>query len=343
MAIITAVTKDKAGVRMILPVAEELRKRGHEISVWAEGLSAAIWKKAGWELQEEGPVDATRPVPLCPGFRADAILAGLSFPNHWEDECSSFANKHAIPIHWFEDTWGAHTRSKAVPTTIFVIDDIAKEIIAQEERFRTSTEVVVCGDPAMGEFAGVEERKASRFRTLQNQRISILFSGQGEHTTEMLQFLLLSVADDREPVMIIPRFHPKYASKPFAATWAIQLELFAAFRKDMLEDPADFTTDELASLCDITVSCFGTSLRIAAQCARVPVSIKGPMAQRAMVENSGLYTYPLVTVGAAIQTLGRFSISDALARREELREAQKRYLNAPVFNPARCADVIERL
>lgn len=106
------VTKDMGGANVAIPVAEELRNRGHEVLAAAEGLSMEKWEKAGYHLALRGQTNPDNndqmndPASVCYFLRQEkphVVIATLGWPINAEQTFSVCANQMDIPLVWIED------------------------------------------------------------------------------------------------------------------------------------------------------------------------------------------------------------------------------------------------
>jgi hypothetical protein len=293
------VTKDIGGFRIARPVANVMRKRGHTVCVAAEGLSIAAWKEYGYAdvlfaFKEEGfSSDAMLDIffnTICEQIHA--IIATLGEPIRIEALLSHEANKRRIPLVWLEDVWGAHIRSDAAPDMIVTLDEAGRRMIASNPRFKKTR--IVIADLFPEEDLGITNEMRAHFREKTNGKLTVLLAGQGEITEKIIRFVQKSLLITRDPCQVFARFHPKY--KNIWPVWEKMLGSRAFFDEDGL-----YTANQLAALCDITVSSYSTVLRIAARHRHLPVSVSTPETRKAMRMSAGYEQYPLVSIKSAIE------------------------------------------
>lgn len=306
------VTKDIGGFRVVRPIADTLKEQGRKIIVIAEGKSLPLWQEADYSpivigeatsveeaiivLQNEGP---------------EAVFATLGSPINLEDKFSQAANQLKIPLVWFPDVWGAETRSRAVPDVLLAFDDVERTIVATNPRF-TRTHIEVVGHPLADEMS--EHPSESAIRVIGELKKSgktvILIAGQGEYTTDMIEFVQKSVMyHSIGAFVVIPRFHPKHKDeKPeWVTKWNERLAQLP--EGSVVEVDKAVKTDDLARLADITVSSFSTTLIYAALAGKIPISVATPAARTAMMKSTGFDHYPPARIGATIEMISPMSLS----------------------------------
>lgn len=350
MAIVLCITKDKGGFNAAYPNTQALRNAGHTVHVVAEGLSTEMWESQGYPLYSKGAVDLKR-TPweyyvelILTELKPDVVIATLGVPINLEARFSEAANRLKIPLIWIEDVWGAHIRSNANPELILCFDKIGAGIIARKKGCFLNTKVEVVGDfglDTMKNFAKIsEEIKQEVYRLKQTFKYLVHLGGQGPFTSDMISVLKESIAKTQEPCAVIPRLHPKYKGTEHIVRWQ---ELLDSFPTNTVVDITGASSDQLAVLCDITWSTFGTGLRYAAYYENMVVSILTPATQAGMIEQTGLAEYPLVTFGAAIEIREPTNLDALMNKLPDLRKAQKTYAKPEPFNSEVAVHAIEAI
>jgi len=118
-------------------------------------------------------------------------------------------------------------------------------------------------------------------------------------------------------------------------------ELLNSFPQDTIVDIPGTSSDQLAVLCDITWSTFGTGMRYAAYYEKMAVSILTSATQAGMIEQTGLPEYPLVTVGAAVEVREPVNLESLMYKLPQVREAQKQHAKPGPFNDEAAVLAIE--
>src|SRR5882724_9482338 len=122
------------------PVAELLKKLGHQVSIVAEGLSMDMWMKAGWEIAsgmpDEGECEpGTKirhdidPKKTIERLKPNVIMTGLADPIHLGQLFGLGANRLGIRLGFVEDLWFSHRRSTALPSFVCTLDAYGQRAI----------------------------------------------------------------------------------------------------------------------------------------------------------------------------------------------------------------------
>lgn len=317
------VTKDIGGFMVARPLADTMSISGYSIEVIAEGKSLPLWEESGYTiLLRDCELSIDRAITILKNERPDVVVATLGSPINLEDIFSKAANILRIPLVWFPDVWGAERRSSATPDVLLSFDKIEQEIVQSQPRF-ANTKVAVVGHPLVDQLKSQPDCVAiQEIESLKNSgKTVILIAGQGEYTTDMIDFVCESVKNSNGSFAVIPRFHPKYKdSKPeWIAKWN---ERLATLPEGIVVnlDPK-IKTDHIAMLADITVSSFSTTLTCAALARKIPISVSTPATREAMVKSTGLDYYPPTRVGAAVLvTIGPAVLCTPMLRELLLRQ-----------------------
>lgn len=349
MSVILFITKDKGGFNAAHPYALALKTAGHIVRIVAEGLSAEMWEQHGWQLHFKGTVNFLKEPNACNSegilakINPDVVVTTLGAPIHLESQFSKTANTLGIPLIWVEDVWGAHVRSDATPELIFCFDKIGEEIIQRKIRFN-NTHVKIVGDFGFETFknlAKIPNAVASEVARLkQSYKYLIHLGGQGLFTSDMISILKDSVALTLAPCGVIPRLHPKYKDTEHMAQWQ---ELLDSFPPGVIADIPGASSDQLAVLCDITWSTFGTGMRYAAYYEKMVVSVMTSASHAAMVRETGLDEYPLVTVGAAVEVRKPVNLDSVMENLPNVLGAQKQYAKPDPFDGEKAVRVIKEI
>lgn len=343
------VTKDKGPFNVTCGVVPELRARGHHVSVIAEGLSAGLWKAAGETLAFEGTVDFTKePFTLnvantLSDLTPDLLVTTGSVPINLEARFAAAAKERGIRVVAIDDTVGSATRLKVAPDLVLtlnwlavdfyqtqgVLDGVPKEPIGSDY-FR---KIVLSAD------------KRNEVSALRRQKdILVLYSGQGRFpmTGEILDMTIQSIlrTPQERHVGLIVRHHPKKLPNGAMVSIDAQLENLERQRPGTVIN-STLTSDEAASVCDFTFTCFGSALNFSAVHSRIPVCVMTPACAQDLLEQTGFGNTPLAAMGAALA----WTKPCALGHEDKsfLAEQQRKYAQPNPFDPRAAADKIERL
>jgi hypothetical protein len=349
MAVVLFVTKDKGGFNAAHPHALALKMAGHTVVIVAEGLSAEMWKQHGWQLDFEGTINFLKessgcdPEGILAKTNPDVVVTTLGAPIHLESQFSNTANTLGIPLVWIEDVWGAHVRSDATPELIFCFDKIGGKIIQRKDCFK-NTRIEVVGDfgletiKNLAQISGTVANEITRLK--QNYKYLVHLGGQGIFTSDLISILRDSVALTPGLCAVIPRLHPKYKDTEHMAQWQ---QLLGSFPAGVSADIPGASSDQLAVLCDVTWSTFGTGMRYAAYYGNMVVSVVTRASHEAMLRETGLDEYPLVTVGAAVEVREPVDLDSVMKKLPKVREAQKQYAKPDQFDGEKAVRAIEKI
>lgn len=308
------VTKDIGGFRVTRPLADALKDDGWKVTVIAEGKSLSLWHETKHTVSSGGmlaqQLSVEQAVTMLRDERPNVVIATLGSPINLEDAFSHAANELGIPLVWFPDVWGAEVRSSAQPTAILAFDNTTQLLLNKQSRFG-NTQIKIVGHPLANEMLAQPSAEAQTAIAglKQSGKTIILIAGQGEYTSDMIDFVCKSIAHSDGSFIVVPRFHPKYmGSKPeWIAKWNERLATLP--EGTVVNIDTSVKTDHIAMLADITVSSFSTTLTYAALARKIPISVSTPKAREAMVRSTGLSYYPPTQVGAAIESESSLSLS----------------------------------
>jgi len=307
---IVFVTKDKGGYEVSFPLAEELKRRGNEISIMAEGVSVAQWGAAGYTVDFVGSFDFKRE-PYAVDAKAELaklgaelVVSTMGSPINHEAVCGLAANELGIPLIILEDVWGASRRMPCSAEMAFTLDRFGENLMRELPQFQ-KTEIVIIGNAALNSFQVPSGMKGHLELVRAKYVTVVVFAGEGDGTSELLALTLLSLDVSGEPFTFIPRFHPKYLEIPQnRALWeGIVAEFFMKPTRGMLYTGFDAFTDSraLAATADVTVSGSSTVLLYAAKHGRAAVSISTALTRRLLSEQVVYDKYPGIKLGIAVE------------------------------------------
>ncbi|MBI4160527.1 MAG: hypothetical protein HY506_01310 [Candidatus Yanofskybacteria bacterium] len=131
--------------RVAIPILTELKKKGVETLIIAEGRAATVCKESGWPLVVEGnddlkPFGKERVKEQIRVIKPDVVLVGTGLcPSNWELEFALIAEKFGIPIVAVEDIWGGLSKLKdVVPDLTLIMDNSMEESIQRSTRRRNN-------------------------------------------------------------------------------------------------------------------------------------------------------------------------------------------------------------
>lgn len=313
MAKILVVTKDIAEFLVFHPVVALLREAGHEALVLAEGLSLSRWLEAGEQVlcgkppEEKVDRNGCRYDVAAESFlrtlQPDMVLTGLGAPINLGQSFGLAANALGITLGYVVDIWGAHIRSLAVPDFVCTLDLFQKELIESYGPYHgalPAVAVYITGSPAMDRLAAMRVQEDPLLSFLEHvSRPVVFFAGQDESTTPALEIVVDGLNALKDGYILIPRFHPKFASRlELVSEWEAALRRAEGV---VLRMPARFRSEELAAVSDYVVSVYSSVLLEAALLGVLPVSIPSRLGRQKMREAIGFERFPLVEYGCAIE------------------------------------------
>lgn len=300
------VTKDVGGFQVAEPIAQESKKRGHTVTIIAEGLSAEEWKKAGWQLLFEGTkCFETEPFSInidkiLQTAKPSVIAVTYGAPINLEAQFANHAAKLKIPLAGLEDVWGAHIRIPAHFFNLILTLELGEEIIRQFTP-EIRAKIVEIGSPFVSSILRnpLPQDIVARFKEATKGRRTILIAGDDDETQEYLHWTLASAARTKEKFLIIWRPHPRtFATDKDKEIWDFQIRLFREFRPDTIVSlPEIPDTRIIARLADATVSNYGTLLLASAAENKIPVRVRSARGDALMQKFTGTQEYPPVRIG----------------------------------------------
>jgi hypothetical protein len=344
------VTKDKGPFNVCHKVVPELRSRGHNVQVIAEGLSADLWEKTGEKLVFKGTLDFTKePFALDAAtafadLKSDVLVTTGSVPINLEQRFAEEAKARDIPIVVIEDTVGSATRLKMAPKLVLTLNQLAVDFYRAKEVLSDVTMEPIGSDY----FKRLEFSKEKRKEVaLLNERFDLLahYSGQGRpFTREILALAIDSIRFTPEKrVGLIARHHPKKLPSESMAQIEQDLAALERDRPGSIIANSTLTSDEAASVCDFTFTCFGSALNFAAVHGKVPVCVMTPGCAKDLLEQTGFDATPLAAVGAALPMVESTSLITLQTNHTALRDKQRLYAQPFPFDPRLASDAIERV
>jgi hypothetical protein len=291
MAKILVVTRDISEYLLYSVLVAALRAHGHNVIVVAEGLSLTKWVEAG-----EVCVVGIHPLSVLSETKPDLVLTGLGSPINLGESFGIGANEFGIKLGYIEDLWGVHTHSKALPDFVCTIDRFGQSRIQSYEPYQGKVpRVYITGSPTLDQLSDVKS-PGEIFVGARNRNI-VLFVGQDESTTPVLEGLVKALNVVNDSYILIPRFHPKRPD--LSAKWD---EILAESLGFVLKMPAQITTRQIMKIARVTVSCYSTALLEAAVLGSLPVSWTSSIGRGKMREAlGGIERFPLVDSGCAME------------------------------------------
>ncbi len=300
--------------RVTIPILTELKKKGVETPIIAEGRAVVVCKEKGWPLIVEGddelkPYEVERARKDLRRIKPDVALVGTGLcPSNWEKRFAWVAGKElGLPVVAVEDIWGGVTRLEGfVPDWAFVMDEFsAKKIMMGSDGFKYPP--IVIGDIASitdTKISGTDRtnhdsKEAGLIATLSKYTLVLIVGDHLNNVLELVKIVAESIKLENHPdeFVVVPRLvHPKLVNDPNVTP--ILEEAKRLFKGLEVYHFDGISTDALAARCDYTATCFSTPLRIALHHGKRAISVQGPKSNKLMKDETGFDEYPLVTAGA---------------------------------------------
>lgn len=305
------VSKDNGDTKMLLPIAKEAMRRGHEVNIFAEGVGVAHYAAAGIV-----PFFADTPNPdpktsfnwdvIFNYLRPQVVLIGFPGPNNLSWKAGTAANRKGISVVGVEDCWGGVKRNmETLYGLVLTIDEYAAQIVRDTGNCLWGVEVI--GNHAIpgGDYespglvlGGMREIR-KKF-----EKVFVFGGGRERHTTEELKLLVASLQKTPGNWCLIPRYHPNWKKKP-ATALKYHERSYEEVWNEMLLPLGDRvvrldagSSDDVAIMCDAYFSGLGSSMNTAIASGKPTIAVETPATKMALRE-SKLEVVPSVYLGGA--------------------------------------------
>lgn len=287
---------DVGGFHVIHPLTMALRADGHNVCICAEGKSVNYWRNAGQEPMWQAAPDLE-------GLDVQLVITGIGSPRPLaENQLGLQANRLRIPFVAIEDYWAKCLNLTAKPDLIVTLDSIARNILRQDDRY-TETRMLLAGHP-LANYQPKPEAVAWAEKLRDDSKTPLVFFAGGLDETEpslMLMLTSLRGSDYR----LVTRMHPRFQEFEGRADRVEMLlkgfGIGARLPRDWrVLQPEGASGDDLAAVCDITVSPAGTALLVAALKGKIAVNVDTPACAAGLHRAGVPYSrYPGCEVGIA--------------------------------------------
>lgn len=358
------VTRDKKPGMIAVKIAEELWCNGIEISIVAEGLSVAEWKKAGLDdgIIAEGPLDIKAPWDISPkdvfyDVQPDVVVCGLSSPIRSEawfavgarnPECSS-----GVPLVVLDDNWGATYQCPVQADLVLTIDQLGARLVEGNPMYKGHEyRVEIIGDlSATAANEPVSQATIDAFNTAKGdaEYAFLLCSQKWLESEDIMTIALGSCArslDAGAKLVVIPRFHPG-AKDGDRAFWSGRMSEFGDRYHGVVQEIIDtpeltHSTDHLATLADGVFAATGSALRAAAYAGKISFCVWSQQIAKKLLFECGIERHPLIAATVAGCCEMRAPSDVVSLVRMLCRDTQpKQHLLAPVpFDAVKAANAI---
>ncbi|MDP3999508.1 MAG: hypothetical protein Q8P76_02870 [bacterium] len=305
------VSKDNGDTKMLLPIARESMRVGHEVNILAEGVGVAHYSAAGivpffTDAPNPDPKSSFNWDALFRYLNPQVVLIGFPGPDNLSHTAGLAANQKGIPVVGVEDYWGGVERNPEVKyNLVLTIDDYAKQIARQSVGPRVPISII--GNHAIpGADYHSPDSVAEGMKKIRERFDEVfIFGGGGElHTTAELKLLVASLEKTPGNWCLIPRYHPNVKKK--TATAIGDSRTFEEVWNKMLLPLGDRVvrldvgnSDDMAMLCDGYFSGLGSSMSTAIASGKPTVAVLTDATVLALRRESKLDTVPAVYLGGA--------------------------------------------
>lgn len=375
--------KDVGGVNNVLPIAQELEKRGHQVQLIANTTGVAVeflekHKRNFLPVEKVEEVLSVAPNPK--------LLITSMCNNHLVGKNLVEILKNKCPVVAVQDYWGVRltdewSEIKYRPDYIVVNDQLGADLVKKAWPEFKLSRIWQTGFPMFDAYSGItrddEIRAREEILTKLNAeaRVKIVFfpcgaiDGAGEFLSEVLSAFhdFLITRKFIHPLKFIPRCHPKLKRESVAANemeiWNRAISSFETKHQDILVTDETIIRSDMQKLllaADLVISDYSTSLL---EAGLVGGKLNGkpnisacyvPAIARDMKRDLGplLDEPPFVTLGCSAKTKNRTELQHLLSTfigddgsdiEQHLKNNQKKYLKTDGQNSKRVVDLIEAL
>ncbi len=330
-----AFARDMGAANTVVPIAIQLRTLGHTVFICLDQGGKAV---------EQYPSFTAVYQPAYFNYllgqrKVDAILNGLSSPRGdlelWLDANAPLLRDTPLLVQC-EDYWGAHTRSRVAPDALITIDNTARRLArAAGVRSRICT----------AGFAGVSPVDPSAHIQLVMQQhraqtpgVQILVYPDGGPECELaLPRLVESILQTRAPVMLVPKFHPKFKKvrHPRGGTWDqwCRQQLVPLYNADKVID-VEGPTNQVIACADGVASGYSTLLMRPATTGKLALTLWDGAVETELRKETGLAQTPLMLQRK------RFPYLTSVMPLDEFFTVAQPTLALPPLQPGKAADFV---
>ncbi len=334
------VCKDIGGGKMAIPLAEQFRNHGLNITTITEGLAAERFQRAGFYPYFQGTVDfhatnfSINAKKMLEDINPAVVIATEGSPANMERSFACVANRLKIPVVFLEDFWGGYCRlNPARPDLILVIDEYAARLVTK--KFSRTLTSVVGNHAVMKE--GVNCPEAENFITNLRKKFDkiFLFIGQGEFTASIIILLIQCLSQTPSNWCLIPKFHPKVAGTKISDGRTLSdlwMNMLGPIRDKLVN--TTLSLPEIAPHADIALTGYSSASTTVAYNGKIVVALQTPEVMKSLKSKTGLDAIPLVSLGCATAITKPTSLSNIS------RPSDKSLKKLIPYNPEKAYDEI---
>ncbi|MBC7836232.1 hypothetical protein H7X87_00425 [Acetobacteraceae bacterium] len=299
-----AFVRDNGAASMVGPLVQALRahKGEHAVGLYADpdGQAGAKLTSLKIGFHHFGAANRSESMIRIRQHNVDAVITGLSSPRgQGEVDAEQTAVESGVPIIQAGDYWGCEVRSHIKPHLFITIDKYAAEMAWCRDPF---VKICIAGFAGMAPITPSTELIMKMDELRETGAKIIVFPDGGPHAAAGLQLLIESIRRSSIQVILITRFHPKFAGMRMGSSEQTLGEYWESILRplrlaDRVRDFSGHTTDELVMAADGVASGYSTLLMRAAVAGKVPITLWTPATQAFLKEETGLQETPLMMRG----------------------------------------------
>ncbi|MEK7208928.1 MAG: CDP-glycerol glycerophosphotransferase family protein [Patescibacteria group bacterium] len=363
---IWAVCKDPGGTAGMLPVVDELGRRGHSVILIADNNSKAaeILAKKKRPFRYYYANDG-----ICGEGDPDVFITSMcSRGGGIGRELVPVMKGKKIPTVVIQDFWGGGgndgwQQSQSHPDYITTNDEVGREVLTGAWPEFDPNRIIITGFPAFDKYAKMDfdaVRKQAQTKLGLNGNLPVISFAGGGDLTDLVHRLLCGTLEricwlDEGDYYFIPRPHPRTLSD-FPAEAELWQKTLAGLHRGprVIYDffgQCDMT--EIVAASDVVCSISSTVLLDAAVMRRGAISIMPPAVKNRFRDQMGgvIDQYPLVPLGCCLEVSSVGDLGTTLAKfvkpkervQNPLRQNQEKHVKTDGRNAARVADLVESI
>lgn len=351
---IWACVKDPGGTNGVLPVVAELRKRGFDALVIANGKAPELPVVQALDryLVVRTPDDVLGILPP-----ARVLITSMCSKGGVGRDLVPLMRERGIHTVAGQDWWGGQLMTnwpdpRFYPDAIWVGDDQAAVIVKKAwPAFQGQTWVT--GLPALDRYASLDVA-ATRMRVREScdvldGKTIVLYAGEIVGTGAVLSRIVNALNEIGHPIVLIPRQHPRMPNDAPGefALWREACERFNA--GVLLGETSALSTTDLVAAADVVIGETSTVLMEAVVLGKQVIAVLFPDGIERYRRSTGglIEEFPLTALGCAAKATNQDELAAALRVAVTgdlgLRAAQARAFPLDGMNASRVADRVMSL
>ncbi len=350
---IWAVCKDPGGTAGILPVVDELTRRGYQVQLFADGKAVDLLPAIGRTFTASSSAemlmsqDIQRPqfliTSMCSGGGIGRDLVPLLHPD--------------TTVVALQDTYGARlntdwSESRYRPDFICVNDKVGADIVHRVWSDFDEKRISITGYPALDRYIDYNAQESAytarlRLGLIQDKPI-VVYCGQVDKAGQALRELVATLNTIERDVYLIIREHARMRDDAPSEIghWQAAIAEFKA--GTLISDTAMLATQTLLASATVIVSMYSTVLIEAAVLRKPNIALLYPcVGMQQFLSDTGhiMDELPSVILGCTAKASDSSELEQLLLKsfdnQLDLRAAQERYFCLDGLNARRVADLID--